>query len=38
MSELKINKKAKIDWRMMPYYIALAFAIGLWIYVTIKGI
>lgn len=33
-----MNKKAKIDWRIMPYYIGIAIAILLWIYVTIKGI
>ena len=37
-SKMKKQTKAKIDWRMMPYYIAIAFAILLWIYAIIKGI
>ena len=33
-----INKKSKIDWKIVFYYIALAIIILLWIYVIIKGI
>lgn len=38
MINIIINKKAKIDLRLLPYYIALTIAILLWIYVIIKGI
>ena len=33
-----MSKKAKFDWRMLPYYIAIAFGILLLVYVTIRGI